>query len=259
MNLQSNHDPALCCGSARYPSEGLLHDVASRRRRADKILAILDDALGDNIESLRCLDIGCASGLVTERLARRFELAIGLEYDARSLSLRETFAQHDARLIQADALELPFGDASIDVVICAQVYEHVANAEQLASEIHRVLGPKGVCFFSGPNRLDPIERHYGLPFLSLLPRSMASALLRWTGKGEVYDISPRTWWGLRRLWRRFAVTDYTVEMIRHPGRYHCRAELGSLSWIGRLPQWLLSIGQPLFPNYNWVLRKREVA
>jgi len=259
MNIQKINGQPVGDDSSRYPSEGLLHDVASRRRRADKILAILDDALSSSMGTLRCLDIGCASGLVTERLAQHFGQAIGLEYDARSLSLRDASIQHDSQLIQADALGLPLCDASIDIVVCAQVYEHVADAEQLADEIHRVLVPQGVCFFSGPNRLDPIERHYGLPLLSLLPRPAADALLRWAGKGKTYDISPRSWWGLRRLWHRFEITDYTEEMIRHPERYHCQKELGGLAWIGRLPRWLLTLGRPFFPNYNWVLRKREVA
>ncbi len=63
----------------------------------------------------------------------------------------------------------PLEDESCDLVICAQVYEHVPDDRRLAEEVYRVLKPGGVVFFSGPNWLFPIEGHYHLPFLHWLP------------------------------------------------------------------------------------------
>jgi SAM-dependent methyltransferase len=158
--------------------------------------------------------------------------------------------------IRGDGCELPMADGAVDLVLCAQVYEHVADAERMAAEIHRVLRPGGICLFSGPNRLDPLERHYGLPFLSWMPRHWADAYVRLAGRGDAYRERPRTYWGLKRLWRGFERRDLTPEMIRYPMTYHCQDELGKLSWVSRLPGWLLRLLAPFYPNYNWVLIKR---
>ena len=66
---------------------------------------------------------------------------------------------------------------------------------------------------------------------------------------------PRSWWGLKRLWRGFTLQDYTVAAIRDPLRFQVVDELGSLAWVGRAPLWVLRALLPLYPNYNWVLRK----
>ena len=129
------------------------------------------------------------------------------------------------------------------------------DAEAMVHEIYRVLVPGGVCFFSGPNRLDIIERHYGLPFVSWLPRRLADAYLRITHRGEAYLEQPRTYRALTRLWAQFMRQDYTLEAIRNPHKYHCAEELGRLAWVGRLPHGLLRLLRPFYPNYNWVLRK----
>ena len=118
-----------------------------------------------------------------------------------------------------DALCVPFPDDYFDLVITAQNYEHVSDAFRLSEEIFRVLKPGGFCLFSGPNRLALIEDHYKLPFLSWLPWRLANLYVRWMGKGPKYEERPFTLWGLRRLWKRFVIHDYTVKMIRSPEVY----------------------------------------
>lgn len=240
-------------GAAHAPDR--LHDPARRAAKAGKILAILHEALGSDLSTLRAVDVGCASGLITAALATQLRWIVGVEYDAAELARAERPADARLLLVRGDAAALPLPDGAVDLVICAQVYEHVADAEGLAAEVYRVLAPGGACFFSGPNRLDPIERHYGLPLLSWLPRRLADAYVRAAGRGAAYVEHPRTWWGLRRLWRRFGITDYTVAALRDPQRYGVAEDVGALRWVARLPDWLLRGLRPLYPNYNWVLRK----
>jgi len=241
---------------AASPAHLRLHDLASRQRKANKILAILQATLPGDMSAVCCLDVGCASGLITRLLAPHMRLVIGLEYDPESVALMDVGSLPNLLYIRGDAASLPLSDASVDLVLCTQVYEHVADAEGMVAEIRRVLRPGGVCLFSGPNRLDPLERHYGLPFLSWLPRRWADVYLRLTRRGDAYRERPRTYWGLKRLWRGFERVDFTAEMIRHPATYHCQDELGGLSWISRLPGWLMRLMTPFYPNYNWVLIKR---
>jgi SAM-dependent methyltransferase len=46
------------------------------------------------------------------------------------------------------AEELPYSDASFDVVLCTQVLEHVDDPGQTVAEIHRVLRPNGLALLS---------------------------------------------------------------------------------------------------------------
>lgn len=278
--------------AAHYPAEHGVRDPVSRRRKADKLWAMLVEiGLPADPAALRVVDVGCAGGLIAARWASRVAWVVGVEYDAEALGLtsptsppapiheymdreaggedayppplharkREPGGEVNLLLVCGDGGRLPIADGAAQVALCAQVYEHVPDAEALAAEIYRVLAPGGVCLFTGPNRLAPIEPHYGLPFLSWLPQRWANGYLCRAGLGSVYDIRPRTWWGLRRLLRRFDIHDLTPDLLRQPARFHCEDELGGLRWLGRLPAWLLRLAAPFYPNYNWVLVKRPAC
>jgi len=239
-----------------YPSEHLLYDKASRRKKAEKIVAMLREHLGMDLSDRVCLDVGCASGLITREIAQHMGYTVGLEYNQEAIALMaQEQATPSLTLIRGDAMALPIADESIDIVICAQVYEHVPDDKQMVREIWRVLRPGGVVFFSGPNRLDPIERHYGLPFVSWLPRPWADAFIRRMDKGDAYKEHPRTLWGLRRLWHQFEIRDYTLTLLKEPERFGVDDVTNGIAWISSLPHWALRMLYPLIINYNWILTK----
>jgi hypothetical protein len=123
------------------------------------------------------------------------------------------------------------------------------------AEMARVLRPGGIIFFSGPNKLFPIEPHYYLPFLHWLPGAVADAYLRLFKLGNHYYERSRTIWGLRRLFRGFEIREATLQALSLSGALSGKGVTASL--LKGIPQpvwkWLL----PLFPNYNWILRKPE--
>jgi ubiquinone/menaquinone biosynthesis C-methylase UbiE len=243
-----------------YPSQWKLYDEESRTKKAKKIVAILKDYLKADMKSLRCLDIGCSIGIISAFLADRMGSTIGLDINGEALIIAHQRKRKDnLNFLLGDAIKLPFADASFDIVICSQVYEHVSNSRVLISEIWRVLKAGGLCFFSGPNKLSIIEVHYSLPFLHWLPQPLANLYLRITGRGVEYVERPLTYWQLRRILQSFEIHDYTIEIIADPQRYSCTDEIKENSWIRRIPKWILRRFLFLMPNYNWVLRKPEIA
>ena len=239
------------------PEQGRLQDLCSRARKANKILSILRDHLGDDLSSLTCLDLGCYAGLISKGLAQEMAQVIGLDIDLGALSNGQRQAESDnLEFVQATAERLPFEDACFDVVICAQVYEHAPDPEGMMVEVWRVLRDGGVCFFSGPNKLEFTEKHYHLPMLHWLPSPLADAFLRLTGKGTHYDVSPRTYWQLRSMLRRFEIIEYTTAILQEPERYSCADEIPVGSWIRRIPGWVWERLIWILPNYNWVLVKK---
>jgi len=114
-----------------------------------------------------------------------------------------------------------FDNESFDLVICAQVYEHVPDSKQLLAEIKRLLKPNGICYFAAGNRLNLIEGHYKLPFLSVIPKPLAHVYLLILGRGKYYYENHLTYWRLKRLVLQFEfdVVDYTAKVIYEPEKY----------------------------------------
>jgi SAM-dependent methyltransferase len=228
---------------------------APREQKALKIQRILVDFVGEErLVRLRCLDIGCGNGEISRLLADLFSEIIGLDHDFDMVRQGQQGGSEVA-FLQADGIQLPFADATFDIAICAQVYEHFLHAERLPAEVERILKPGGLCFFSGPNKVWPIEPHYKLPFLHWFPARVATSCLRASGRGEVFDIHPYTVWRLRRLWGQFSLHDYTVSMLREPERFGLSDP--KLRLLDRAPVCLIKTIYFLLPNYNWILVKPD--
>lgn len=236
-----------------YELSPAVRDAESRARRAAKIRMLFERYVTWPLAEAVCLDIGCSSGLISASLAPLFRTMIGVEYDALALGATTREGRAAVRFIRGDAMALPLASASVDVVLCAQVYEHVPDDTRLAEEVHRVLKPGGVVFFSGPNWLYPIELHYNLPFIHWLPAPLAGATLRFLHRGDHYYERSRSMWGLRSLWKRFELQDVTLDVLDSQlgASTHPAARLGR-----RLPSWVWRGTLPLFPNFNWLLWKR---
>ena len=238
------------------------HARDDRARKAGKILSILQDFMGADLGNYACLDLGCGRGIISAALAPHFKRLVGVDVDRPAVRLAaENSAASPAdekrpRFAFGSGHGLPFADGSFDVIVCAQVYEHVGDQPALAREVERVLRPGGVCFFSGPNRLAVVEEHYWLPFLSWLPRPLASAYMRLFKRGDLYDAYPLFYWQIRRLWRNFEIHDYTLRMLRQPRRFSVGERVEKYPWLKMVPDGLLQGLQPFYPNYNWILVKR---
>jgi len=237
--------------SSFYLSSAQVRDPHSRQEKAEKIMWALTRYAKLPPHAV-CLDVGCASGIITSALSPLFRTTVGLDYDEFALRAADHIARQRVRFVRGDAMHLPFPEGAIDVVICAQVYEHVPDAQQLFNEIYRVLKPGGIVFFSGPNRLFPIEPHYFLPFLHWLPRPLANFYLQISGRGKQYYERSRDLWGLKKLMTRFSILDISIEVLQYIYLSKSR-RWGKL--LRCLPKVVWKFFLPFFPNFNWILYK----
>lgn len=210
----------------------------------------------DRLSFLSVLDIGSSTGIIDSILSTKFGKVIGSDIDEGAINYaKKTFQNNRLEFQIGDAMNLEFEDNSFDVVVCAQVYEHVSNQKKLFSEIYRVLKPGGVCYLAALNKLRIWEPHYNLPFLSWLPKKFANWYLRFSGKGQVYFETLRTYWDLQDMNKKFRVLDLTREIMINPKKYGYEDIIPS-NPIFKLPLMVASSFYKFFsPTFFWLLVK----
>ncbi|MEK9500169.1 class I SAM-dependent methyltransferase [Gaopeijia maritima] len=123
-----------------------LMDLGSRfqRYRIEKVLEIADPEPSD-----RVVDFGCGWGTFEWVLGHRVKEIIGIDFSARSIELCNERLARDpnpaVRFLQADAGATGLDDDSCDLVICADLFEHLypEDSARVALEAFRILRPGG--------------------------------------------------------------------------------------------------------------------
>lgn len=139
--------------------------------------------------SSEVIDIGCGYGHMTVELAKSCSKAVGIEpNETLAAAARENI--HDQGLTNAHIRQLTVEQLDdvecFDLAIMDNVLEHIEDQVDALWRLSRCLRIGGVAFILVPNKLWPIEVHYGLPFLSYLPLPMANWYLRASRRGSDY-------------------------------------------------------------------------
>ena len=126
----------------------------------------------------RILDFGCGRGGLPEKLSAEMPAVFGVDPDWNSLS--EYRAPKVKRTVGIDG-QLPFAEASFDLILSSWVLEHLSNPEKAFRDITRMLAPDGRFIFLTPNAQHPLlllnRTARWLPMLQrrLVPRIYARA------------------------------------------------------------------------------------
>jgi SAM-dependent methyltransferase len=85
----------------------------------------------------RALEVGCGEGVIADRMQRRWGEVVAL--DLPDAGLRAEWRRYPApRFLHADAHALPFPDGHFDVVVAAEVLEHLPDPVLGLREMGRV-------------------------------------------------------------------------------------------------------------------------
>lgn len=98
----------------------------------------------------RCLDVGCGTGQVVNRLTRAGYEAHGVDVSEPNIARARKFSE---RCVFYEGKQLPFPDAHFASVGALNVLEHVDEPEAFIAELVRVARPAGRIVLSSPNFL----------------------------------------------------------------------------------------------------------
>lgn len=87
------------------------------------------------------LDVACGGGLLAPHVDGKGYRHIGLDMSSSALRVA---ARKRITVLQGDAARLPFGDATVDVVVAGEALEHVTDLAAVVAELCRVLRPGGL-------------------------------------------------------------------------------------------------------------------
>jgi SAM-dependent methyltransferase len=142
--------------------EGILKDCLAGNIPKNASPNMVPDS-GSGINQLKILNIGAATGKTSEML-KSFGEVISIEYDKDCCEFINQ--KSGLNLINASILEIPFSDASFDIVCAFDVIEHVKDDVKAVMEMKRVCKKNGLIFITVPafmklwSHHDVVNRHY---------------------------------------------------------------------------------------------------
>jgi ubiquinone/menaquinone biosynthesis C-methylase UbiE len=117
------------------------------------------------VPELRALEVGCGSGVMLEAAARRATPGKLHAVDIQPEMVRRARARladgelHAVEIATADAVALPYADATFDLVYMVTVFGELPDQGRALAEIRRVLRAGGVLAVTE----EPFDPHYMRP------------------------------------------------------------------------------------------------
>lgn len=176
-------------GAATFTKSGADYDAFMGRYSRPLALAFADwvgVAAGQS-----ALDVGCGPGALTGVLVERLGASAVLGCDPSEPFVDECRSRHPGvQVRRGRAEELPFEDASQDVVLAQLILHFVSDPGQAAREMRRVLRPGGTvaaCSWDSTRGMDML-RHFWSAAKSLDPAASDKDELRVGAVGAIAEL-----------------------------------------------------------------------
>ncbi len=108
-----------------------------------KLLALVPDGS-------RVLDVGCSTGYLARPLVERGCSVVGIELSEEAAQGAREVCE-DVLVGDVEELELPFADASLDVILCGDLIEHLRDPRRFLERVRPLLRRDGLLVLSTPN------------------------------------------------------------------------------------------------------------
>lgn len=159
----------------------------------------------DEAHAETCLDLGSGWGPISFGLSRFYKKVYSVDGVYERLRFQSIRARQSGieniKFLRSTMLRLPIPDNSVDVVIVNGLLEWIGLSDttsgpadlqkRFLNEVRRVLKPQGQVMIGIENRFGiqyfrGVKDHSGLPFTSLMPRKLASWVVKKFKRGDDY-------------------------------------------------------------------------
>jgi SAM-dependent methyltransferase len=113
----------------------------------------------DRLGAGRVLDLGCGTGLETDRFSAPDRYVVGVDYSVETM-VEAAVEYPNLRFAGMDAARLGFADRSFQYICSSHIIEHFTNPERHVAELARVVDPDGSVFVITPNRPADFENPF---------------------------------------------------------------------------------------------------
>jgi 2-polyprenyl-6-hydroxyphenyl methylase / 3-demethylubiquinone-9 3-methyltransferase len=114
-------------------------------------LSLIEELVGD-LKNREVLDLGCGGGLISVPLLKMGAKVTGVDQCPASIEIVQSITNLKDSFFVGDATQLVFQPESFDVVLLADVLDHIPNYAKVLEEVSRVLKPNGLLFVGTINR-----------------------------------------------------------------------------------------------------------
>lgn len=126
-----------------YYERGITNNILQRLWHNRKITAFKN--LVNNRNFGKILDVGCASGTLTNKISKLFPKSIIVAVDVYDKAINYGRGKYPhIKFVRTDAQNLPFKDNFFDLVICYETIEHVQVPDKVLRELKRVIKKDGL-------------------------------------------------------------------------------------------------------------------
>ena len=138
------HDPI----KTYYHNHATEYGVSSTRQRA--MLSLFDTIVGAHV-----LDIGCANGIFGSVLKQKgADVVHGVDISPRAIDIaRGALDGAWVRDIEREELPSEITSRHYDVIVCAEILEHLFDPAAVIKQLSSLLNPRGVMIITTPNFL----------------------------------------------------------------------------------------------------------
>ncbi len=129
----------------RYDAENRFHAWYEHWHRYHWLAPLIKDQV--------VADLACGEGYGSALLAQHAKEIFAIDIDQTTIdAASRNYPVSHLKFLQADVLETPLEQNSLDVVVSFETLEHLVEQQQLLDEFNRILKPQGVLVLSTPDK-----------------------------------------------------------------------------------------------------------
>lgn len=189
--------------ASKYDETLNFYDLERRR----EIIFSEFASAGEFIDRL-VLDAGSGTGWLSKTAAQLGARVISMDLGIQLASASQRRAGGLA--VVGDMTNLPFRSGSIEMIVCAEVIEHMADQAEAVSEASRVLRPRGVLLLTTPNRI----WHFAIVVANLLKLRPYEGIENWIGRGRLIRLLGDNEMRVT-YWTGFNLFPFVTHLFRH--------------------------------------------